>query len=88
MPFGTGNPEPLFLTRNVKVVSAKIVGRNHRRMMLSQLSGYRSATIPAIHFNVTDENAQKFNFDRVVFRLQWNRFNGKKTAQIVVEDVA
>ncbi len=87
MPYGSGNPEPLFMARNVKVVSAKIVGRNHRRMVLRQASGYRSATIPAIHFNVTDEDAQKFRFDRMVFRLQWNRWNGKKTAQIVIEDV-
>jgi single-stranded-DNA-specific exonuclease len=87
MPFGTGNPEPLFLARNVKVISAKIVGRNHRRMVLSQASGYQTATMPAIHFNVTGENAQKFHFDRMVFRLQWNRWNGQKTAQIVIEDV-
>jgi len=87
MPFGNGNPEPLFLARNVKVVNAKIVGRNHRRMVLRQLAGYQTATIPAIHFNVTDENAHKFHFDRMVFRLQWNRWNGKKTAQIVVEDL-
>ena len=87
MPFGNGNPEPLFLARNVKVVNAKIVGRHHRRMVLRQLAGYQTATIPAIHFNVTDENARKFHFDRMVFRLQWNRWNGKKTAQIVVEDV-
>ncbi len=88
MPFGNGNPEPLFLARNVKVLNAKIVGRNHRRMVLGQLKGYQQATIPAIHFNVTDENVRKFHFDRMVFRLQWNRWNGKKTAQIVVEDVA
>jgi single-stranded-DNA-specific exonuclease len=87
MPFGTGNPEPLFLARKVKVVNAKIVGRNHRRMMLSQSSGYRTATIPAIHFNVPDADAQKFHFDQMVFRLQWNRWNGKKTAQIVIEDL-
>lgn len=87
MPFGTGNPEPLFLARNVKVVNARMVGGNHRRMVLSQLSGYQSVTIQAIHFNVNDENARKFHFDWMVFKLQWNRWNGKKTAQIVVEDV-
>ncbi len=87
MPFGTGNPEPLFLARNVKVVNAKIVGQSHRRMVLSQASGYAATTIAAIHFNVNDDDAQKFHFDQMVFRLQWNRWNGKKTAQIVVEDL-
>ena len=87
MPFGVGNPEPLFLARDVKVVSSKIVGQNHRRMVLSQTSGYATATIAAIHFNVNDDDAKKFHFDQMVFRLHWNRWNGKKTAQIVVEDL-
>ena len=87
MPFGTGNPEPLLLARDVKVVSSRIVGQNHRRMVLSQTSGYAAATIPAIHFNANDDDAKKFRFDRMVFRLHWNRWNGKKSAQIVVEDL-
>ena len=87
MPFGAGNPEPLFLARNVKVVNSKIVGKSHRRMILSQASGYTAVTIPAIHFNVNDEDAKKFHFDQIVFRLHWNRWNGKKANQIVVEDL-
>ena len=87
MPFGAGNPEPFFLARKVKVVNSKIVGRNHRRMVIGQASGHGAATLPAIHFNVNDDDAKKFHFDQMVFRLQWNRWNGKKTAQIVVEDL-
>jgi single-stranded-DNA-specific exonuclease len=87
MPFGAGNPEPLFLARDVKVVSSKIVGQNHRRMVLSQTSGYATPTIPAIHFNVNDDDQKKFHFHQMVFRLQWNRWNGKKSAQIVVEEL-
>ncbi len=87
MPFGAGNPEPLFLARNVKVANSKIVAKSHRRMILSQASGYTTATIPAIQFNVDDEDAKKNHFDQIVFRLHWNRWNGKKSAQIVVEDL-
>jgi single-stranded-DNA-specific exonuclease len=87
MPFGAGNPEPLFLAKNVKVVNSKIVGKSHRRMILSQASGYTAAAIPAIHFNPNDEDTKKNHFDQVVFRLHWNRWNGKKSAQIVVEDL-
>jgi len=28
------------------------------------------------------------NFDQMAFRLRWNHWNGKKTAQIVIEDFA
>jgi single-stranded-DNA-specific exonuclease len=86
MPFGAGNPEPLFLARNMKVVNSEIVAKSHRRMILSQASGYTAAAIPAIHFNANEEDARKFHFDQIVFKLHWNRWNGKKTAQIVVED--
>ena len=87
MPYGAGNPEPLFLSGNVKVVNSKIVGKSHRRMILSQASGYKSTAIPAIHFNVNEADTKKFRFDQIVFRLHWNRWNGKKTAQIVIEDL-
>ncbi len=87
MPYGAGNPEPLFLARNVKVLNSKIVGQGHRRMTLSQASGYSTAVFSAIHFNANDEDAKKDRFNRMVFRLQWNRWNGKKSAQIVVEDL-
>jgi len=87
MPFGTDNPEPLFAAANVKVVSSKTVGQDHRKMMLVQARGKATAAIPAIHFNVADEDANKNHFDQMVFKLQWNRWNGKKSAQIVVEDV-
>jgi single-stranded-DNA-specific exonuclease len=87
MPYGTGNPEPLFMARKVKVLNSKIVGQNHRRMFLSQTSGYAKTTIPAIQFNVEADDAQKKSFDQIVFRLHWNRWNGKKSAQIVIEDL-
>ena len=87
MPYGTGNPEPLFLARNVKVLNSKIVGQNHRRMFLSQASGYARTTIPAIQFNVEADDAQKTSFDQIVFRLHYNRWNGKKSPQMVIEDL-
>jgi single-stranded-DNA-specific exonuclease len=86
MPFGTGNPEPLFMSKNVTVVSSRIVGNNHRQMVLSQPSRSDYSKINAIHFNVDDRNSQKKVFDQIVFRLRWNRWNGRKIAQIMVED--
>ncbi|WP_166405074.1 single-stranded-DNA-specific exonuclease RecJ [Desulfonema ishimotonii] len=83
-PFGTGNPEPLFLARNVRVSSSKIIGRHHRRMTLKQF-GDDSCTVPAIQFNV-DRNRLENTFERIAFRLRWNRWNGRKTAQIIIEE--
>ncbi|MDM8526449.1 single-stranded-DNA-specific exonuclease RecJ, partial [Desulfococcaceae bacterium HSG8] len=82
-PFGEGSREPLFMTRNVRVVSSRIVGKNHRRMKLKQGSG---RIMEAIHFNI-DPDTMKGRFDQMAFRLRWNRWNGRKTAQIIVEEV-
>ena len=87
MPFGSGNPEPLFLTADVAVVSSKIVGKNHRRMTLRQSSGPNRRVFQAIQFNVDSKVINKQNFSQIVFKLRWNRWQDRKTVQLVVEDL-
>jgi single-stranded-DNA-specific exonuclease len=86
-PFGSGNPEPLFMSRNVKVVSSKIVGKNHRRMLLKQASESVGKTYNAIHFNIDPSIPFKEHFDQIAFRLRWNLWNEKKSAQLIIEEV-
>jgi len=87
-PFGEGNPEPLFMAKNIKVSSSKIVGKNHRRMILRQNSGSKSGKVfNAMHFNIDPEIPLKENYDQIIFRLKWNRWNGKKIAQLIIEDM-
>jgi len=85
-PFGAGNPEPLFRAGNVTVVSSQIVGHHHRRMMLRQSWAPNAPVLSAIHFNVEDTALRKKDFADIVFKLRWNRWNNRKTAQIVVAD--
>ena len=87
MPFGSGNPEPLFLTADVAVVSSKIVGKNHRRMTLRQSSTPNRPVFQAIQFNVDSRVINKQNFSQIVFKLRWNRWQDRKTVQLVVEDL-
>jgi single-stranded-DNA-specific exonuclease len=87
MPYGAGNPEPLFVASDIRVVSSRIVGRRHRRMMLRQSTVRQSPNFQAIQFNVDKDRGRSDHFSRAVFRLRWNRWNGQKAVQIVVEDV-
>jgi single-stranded-DNA-specific exonuclease len=87
MPFGTGNPEPLFMTADVRVVSSKIVGKNHRRLILQQSSTPNAPVFQAIQFNVESRVSNKQKISQMVFKLRWNRWKGKKTAQLVIEDL-
>ncbi|MBC8200377.1 MAG: single-stranded-DNA-specific exonuclease RecJ [Desulfobacteraceae bacterium] len=87
-PFGTGNHEPLFMAKNVSVMDSKIVGKNHRRMHLKQsAAGGTGNSFNAIHFNVDTNKNLRESFDQIAFRLHWNYWNGKKTAQIVIEHI-
>jgi single-stranded-DNA-specific exonuclease len=81
-----GNNEPLFMARNINVVSSTMVGNNHRRMVLNQGKGKTGKTYNSIHFNVDPDAPSKENFDQIAFRLRWNRWNGRKTAQLVIEE--
>jgi single-stranded-DNA-specific exonuclease len=86
MPFGTGNPEPLFMARDVLVVSSSRVGQHHRRLMLRQASGPAHQALRAIHFHVDAPSASQDRFERLVFKLRWNRWNGNRTIQLVIEE--
>jgi single-stranded-DNA-specific exonuclease len=85
-PYGTGNPPPVFFARDVHVTTAAIVGRRHRRMSLCQ-SMNDSPAMDAIHFNLPPDAPKPGSFERLAFRIQWNRYRGDKRIQLVVEDI-
>ncbi len=85
-PFGIQNPEPLFMARSIKVLSSKIVGHNHRKMALTQGDSRSAKPINAICFNATRNLLDATSFERLAFRLRWNRWNDNKRIQLVIED--
>jgi single-stranded-DNA-specific exonuclease len=85
-PYGTDNPPPVFLARNVHVTSAAMLGGRHRRMSLCQAAD-DSPAIDAIHFNLPQDAPRAGCYERLAFRMQWNRFRGEKHIQLVIEDV-
>ena len=84
-PFGEGNPEPLFMATEVRVASHRIVGKCHRNMTLTQSRGADGKAVGAIQFNV-DPAERPERFEKIAYRLRWNRWNGKKTTQILIEE--
>jgi single-stranded-DNA-specific exonuclease len=84
-PFGSGNPEPLFMAREVHVSFSQVMGNKHRRMRLTQSSSKASEPLHAIQFNVPTPLLAVDSFEKIAFRLRWNRWNGKKTMQLLIE---
>lgn len=79
-PHGPGNPEPVFLSRNVEVVQRRLVGekQTHLRLTLRQ----NGRTFPAIAFGMgTCATADASRLD-ILFSPQRNEWNGTTTTQL------
>jgi hypothetical protein len=72
------------MARDVRVTTAAIIGQHHRRMVLCQ-PDQCSPPIGAMHFNITADTPRAQSFERLAFRLQWNRYRGDKSIQMIVE---
>ncbi|CAN2044458.1 single-stranded-DNA-specific exonuclease [Candidatus Magnetomoraceae bacterium gMMP-1] len=86
-PFGADNREPIFAAKNVKVSSSSIVGTSHRRMSLTQDNGFNSKKFNAIQFNINPKDPIPDVLKQVAFKLQWNYWNGRKSIQLLVEEI-
>ncbi len=76
MPFGAGNPEPLFLARQVEVVASVRLSGGHRRLLLrSAGSGAARRPLPALWFHPDPAAADCRRFARLLYRLRPERAN-------------
>lgn len=87
-PFGMGNSEPLFLSRNVGIASVNTVGKENQHLSLRFESNNKF--YKGIFFNegnrISDlKLGQRVN---VVFSVKENNFNGKNYIDIMVKDIS
>ena len=84
-PWGQGFPEPVF-DGEFEIVSKKILAEKHLKMMLRLPND--SGCIDAIAFNMTDADwPAGTNRVNLAYRLDVNEFQGRKTAQLMVEQL-
>ncbi|MEJ5357629.1 MAG: single-stranded-DNA-specific exonuclease RecJ [Desulfobacterales bacterium] len=86
MPFGAGNPEPLFLARGVEVIASTPLSGGHRRLLVrSAGAGARRPPLPALWFHPDPRTADCRRFARLVYRLRSERPDGRRP-ELRVED--
>jgi len=86
-PHGPGNMKPVFLTRNVFSISAKILKEKHLKLTLTQPNCHFS--MEAIGFNLADKIdliAAGMPAD-IIYTLESNVWNDKTTLQLNVKDI-
>src|SRR5215211_6890499 len=85
-PTGYGNPEAVFVSRNVKVKIARTVGAEGRHLKLT-VEDERGATVDSIGFRMGQRKADLPPRVDVLYHFEANEFNGRKTLQLNLKDV-
>jgi len=82
-PCGIGNPEPLFLARDVRVRDRRIVGEHHLKLVVEQ----EGRNIPAIGFGMGDLAVAAGDRLDIVFGVLTNEWNGNLSTELRLRDL-
>lgn len=81
-PFGIGNPEPVFLSKSVEVISQRFFKDKHLSLKLRQTG----SVFDAIWFNLKEPISVPNQID-VVFMPEINDWNGKREIRLKIRDI-
>lgn len=85
-PHGLGNPEPLFIARNLTVKSSRTVGREppyHLKMALAE----GTQTWDAIGFSMGERAKDVIEYMDLVYTPEFNTWEGKVSIQLKLRDI-
>ena len=89
-PFGQANPEPMFLSKHVRIREKKLIGTEKQHLkLLIDTPGLNGGVSDAIWWNQAhqgDELSSKTKID-ICYQLQFNSFNSLKTIQFKIVDL-
>ncbi|MFC1540495.1 single-stranded-DNA-specific exonuclease RecJ [Candidatus Margulisiibacteriota bacterium] len=86
-PHGEGNPQPVFMSRALKLADVRRVGSNGRHLKLRLQR--KDSTLDAIGFALGDL-ADKLSYNNVydiAYKLESNEWNGFESAQLSLVDI-
>jgi len=85
-PTGYGNPDAVFVSRDVKVKSSRAVGAEGRHLKLL-LEDERGATFDSIGFRMGSLNAALPKRVDLMYHFEANEYNGRTSLQLNLKDV-
>ena len=88
-PFGTGNPVPIFLFKDLKIIKTNILNNKHISLILKSKIGF---SINSISFNSLNSKVGEYllNYKKdlnVIGQINENFWNNKNTLQLTVRDL-
>jgi single-stranded-DNA-specific exonuclease len=85
-PTGYGNPDAIFVSRNVKVKSSRMVGAEGRHSKLT-LEDERGASIDSIGFRLGHLQPLLPSRVDVLYHFEANEYNGRTSLQLNLKDI-
>ncbi len=84
-PFGNGNPEPLFVTKNLSIKEIHNLGKEKKHLKII----FNEIRTPTIYFNGKEHSPtlQKGMLVKILYSLDRNYWNGNNYLQIKIKDV-
>jgi len=88
-PHGEGNPNPIFLIKDLKIVRVNTLKNNHISLILKSKIGF---SIKSIFFNSTNNKVSEYlqNYKKnfhVLGQINQNNWNNKKALQLIIQDL-
>ncbi len=83
-PYGESNPSPLFVSKNLKVESVRLLS-NDRHLKLTLKDN--NIVLNAIGFNLGDKQIHLGDKVDLVYALELNKFNNVESIQLNVKDI-
>ena len=88
-PYGENNKTLLFMSRNLKILSAQAVGKTEKQHLKLTLNAGEHK-IPVMYWSAADKLGQEFNIGDsidIVYNVERNIFNGMETLQLIASDI-
>ena len=88
-PFGTGNPVPTFLLRDLKIIKPIVLNNKHISSILKSKTGFsiKSMSFNSINTKVGEHLMSYKNSINVIGQIGENIWNNKKTLQLTIRDL-
>ncbi len=88
-PFGTGNPNPIFLFKDLKVIKTNIFKEKYLSVILKSKVGY---TIKSMYFDSLNNSISEYlqNYKKtfsVLGQINENIWNNKRVLQLTIQDL-
>ena len=88
-PFGTGNPLPTFLLKDLRIIKATIINKKHISLILKSKLGFsiKSISFNSVNSKVGDYLLNYKSYLNVIGQISENNWNSKKTLQLTIGDL-